>query len=344
MKALRSIAEGFFYKQYFGRLGRVDYFHTMKLLRRVCFFLFLAATILCGDSLRAQDLIVTIQGDSLNVKIQKETDQFLYYRTVKSKKGDFVISRKEVSDFKFNFFLAEGEQGHTTQPDEEPKSVFTQKRDRFQLWGNGGGAYYLAFTDQEDEAIKDYYNKLRWGYSFGLGANFFFTNRFGVGASFEQSAFSNTFDGTVGVTFTLPSGMDTLLIGSLSDDITLRHIGVNFLMRFPFERTGSAIQLSFGLGYNTFENKASVVKGFEYEGNSIGLSINGEYQIALGGGLFLPIKLGLTNVSFVNMKVTTSPDMPPELAEFITREFENDEENPQSGSRIALTLGLLYAF
>lgn len=314
----------------------------MDILRRIGLMsAFFCAFIYCNH-LHGQDLVVTIQGDSLNVKIQKDTDQFIYYRTPNSKRGDFVISKKEVTDFVYGFYLNDNEDytPSNSGPD-EVSELYEEKKQRFQIWGTGGFGYYLAFPDENaQDAEKEYFKQLRKGYTFGLGANVFFTERYGVGAVYEQSAFSHTFDGFVEVV--LP---DTSFIGGYADDIEMRHIGLSFIMRFAFKRNTSALQLSAGLGYSSYVNDATLVGDFKYEGSTLGIALSAEYQIGLGGNLYLPFKIGLNNVAFTQMKVTLSDGMPEELGQGLKDYYENGLlEEPLTGSRFSATIGLLFAF
>ena len=58
-------------------------------------FLFGAA----ASTVKSQDLIVRIYGDTLSGKVDKEDARFVYYRTIHTKKGETeIISLKEVAE------------------------------------------------------------------------------------------------------------------------------------------------------------------------------------------------------------------------------------------------------
>jgi hypothetical protein len=97
-------------------------------MKYIAVFIFL----LCGGkALVAQDLIVTIQRDSIFCKIDRTDDRFVYYRTAKTKRSGYeLISNREVKELVYDVGVGEGK---IIEPIREKRGY-----EMFQLWGGGG--------------------------------------------------------------------------------------------------------------------------------------------------------------------------------------------------------------
>lgn len=298
------------------------------------------------SQLMAQDLIVTINKDSLNVKIDKETDQFVYYIIPKQGNNSLVMSKKQISDVVYGFYsgssnsIGAGAAGDSDKPYTSGGAQGEKQIEHFQLSGSIGYARMLVLVDEDNQLIKDYYNKLYNGFDYSFQFNYMFKEKIGVGLLFETARFENSIDAS----YTNPNAPPNTspVFGKVSDDITLKHFGANFIFRLPFRRSASALQFDAGVGYSTYKNIAEIVYGYELRGETLGLSAGAAYQLNLGGGLYIPFRVGIKTAVFTNIDLETAGDMPDELAFDLNRQLE--ESVGISGERFSLSIGLLYAF
>ncbi len=302
---------------------------------KAIFVLGLCLTFFSEES-KGQDLIVTLQGDSIESKITEVTDQFIFYRTKNSRKEDLVISRREVLEYRYGFY-AESLEGY-----KEIKVIDVEKHDRFQVYGSAG---YARSTSIEEEASQDFINeyleKLKNGWYFDVGARFYFTERFGLGAEYSQASFNNSLD-NIGL------DIDTATyFGNLADEITMNHFGVNFIYRIPFKTSETSLVLSGGMGYSTYTNNAELIWEYSIEAQSIGFLFSGELLLALGGNVYLPIKLKLHSVVFGGFDIAYGDEIvgnqlrPVDFEEILESSYE---EEFISGSRLEVGGGILFAF
>ncbi len=285
---------------------------------------------------QAQDLIVTLQGDSIESKIREVTDQFIFYRTKESRKEDLVISRREVLDFRYGFY------SEHIDDYEEIKVVDPQKHDRIQVYGSAGYARSTAIDeDANQEFINEYLEELKNGWYFDVGVRGYFTERFGLGFEFTQSKFNNELANI---------GLDldtTTYFGNLSDQITMNHFGVNFIYRIPFKNSGTSVILSGGMGYSTYTNDAELIWDYTLEASTIGMMFSGELVLPLGGNVYLPIKLKLHSVAYTNFDITYGDAIvrnqlrPVEFEDILESSYEDEFI---SGARLEVGGGILFAF
>jgi hypothetical protein len=324
-----------------------SYFHVMNIMgRRLCFFGFLFMFFSFSE-LSAQDLIVTINSDSLDVKIDKETDRFVYYIIPKQGNNSLVMSKKQISDIVYGFYsgspaaVSSGKTGgEPDKPYASGSALVDKKMERLQLSASIGYARMLVLVDEDNQLVKDYYNKLYNGFDYSFQFNYMFKEKLGVGLMFETARFENS----ISASYTNPNAPPNTapVFGQISDDITLQHFGANFIFRLPFRRSSSALQFDAGFGFSTYENIAEVVYEYELRGETLGLSVGASYQLNLGGGLYIPFRIGIKTALFTNMDLETADDMPDELASDLNNQLE--ESIGISGERFSLSIGLLYAF
>ena len=76
---------------------------------------------------------------------------------------------------------------------------------------------------------------------------------------------------------------------------------------------------------------------------SLGSNLTAEYQVALGEGLYVPIKVGVRTTIFSNPRLSPADDMPDDVMDDLEL-FYDDPINTISGARLEVSLGLLFAF
>ena len=133
-------------------------------MKKIFLIIFLS---IIGFSSNAQDLIVTISGDSLNVKITRITKLFIYYSY--SSNGEIrntLLQKEAVKYYAYNFYTPAGSSNN-------PKRLLDDWRLSFQ----GGLSFRVAETDPKlPQFIKEYLNELKSGHHFGFDGTYFLNN------------------------------------------------------------------------------------------------------------------------------------------------------------------------
>lgn len=271
----------------------------------------------------AQDLIVTITGDSIYCRAEKTTDTFVYYVTRKTKRGKFeLISRKEVVDVIYNF-----EDGFLTKGKLKDFSVV-------QVYGTFTGSRILTGGVRNlSERFDEYISKLKWGSGYTAGVNLFVSKSIGLGVLYSQSNYSNSIDIVqVGTGFR----------GELSDDFSLKYIAFSLAYRVNIHSSESFILLCGGLGYVSYHNDASTIYAYTLDGSTIGSHLYVSFNLSLGSGIFIPIQFGFKGTSISNFDLKFKESLPKDFEEAILSDIENSE--PASYLRLELSVGLLISF
>ena len=150
-------------------------------------FVFFAIAILHQFAASAQDLLVTVEGDSLNCKITKIKGDYIYFTF--SHQGEIrntLLSQSQVKKYQYNF--------HATS-DIQPHQI-TGYKPEFPHWRlavNGGWSYRLApIADGFTSVEKEYLKGLKSGFAFSCDATYFFGEMFGVGMKYDLFKSSNS--------------------------------------------------------------------------------------------------------------------------------------------------------
>jgi hypothetical protein len=248
---------------------------------------------------RAQDFIITIAGDTLKGKVQQTNDQFVFYRTSKTKRGESdVISRKEVREILYGAYDVSARESNDL--------VKPRRDDAFSVWGGGGFSRILESDADISDDFKDYYDRLKSGYWIGGGVNFFPANELGFGVLYSTASFSNSI--TVQQT-------TTGRVGTLADNITLQYIGANLALRLQGAEDWYVIMLNVGPGLSLYRNDAQLFNGYLLQSNALGIHLNGEFGASLGQGMYIGLQLGFKGISHSDYTYTPAADMPADLVE-----------------------------
>jgi hypothetical protein len=278
------------------------------------------------SSAKAQDLIVTIQSDSIFCKIDRTDDRFVYYRNAKTKRTDYeLISKREVKELVYDVGTIAGE---SIEPMREKRGY-----EMFQFWGGGGFSRVFSGNGEVSEEFEEYYDKLRSGFFYTGGFNIFLNESIGLGGFFSASNYSNSVD-VINTT--------TMVTGQLSDDISLRYIGLNLAIRVIPENLDMTFQFNLGLGQSRYVNEAAVIYPFRIEGNAVGGHASAELQLKLGQGIYLPIYLRLLGFNINEIEFTPGQDMPPADEEEIRTIVLSSV--PVNISRFQIGAGLCFSF
>ncbi len=279
------------------------------------------------DILRAQDLIIKITGDTLRCKVEQANDQFVYYRTASTKRGESdVISRKEVREIIYAAYSTTSKERNALKREKSYETLA--------FWGGGGYSRVIEAEVDGPDGIKEYYNKLNNGYWYGGGFNYFVNAEIGFGAFYSTSEYSNTI--TVEDTI-------TGRIGPLTDYIRLQYVGLNFVVRMKQSQDNwLTYQLNLGPGWSMYENDAALFYGYALRSNALGIHFNGELMASLGQGTYIALQMGIKGISHGEVAFTPADDMPADLSEQI--QLLIDQSLPLNVFRLDLGLTFTISF
>ena len=281
---------------------------------------FLVCSVACG-----QDIIIRVTGDTMHVNVDSSNETFLYYTSASTKRGELdIISRKEVAEILYNVENAKGKQRQVNRREARTYELI-------QVYLSYQGCYLPNSAIPEGE-FKDYYTALQYGSGLRGGLNFYFNEFIGVGATYSTSSYKNSVPVQL---------ISTGAQGNLSDDIRIKYFGMGAVFKINMGDKKTNFTAEAGAGMNFFNNEAESVYGYNLKGQGLGIHLSGAFNINLGGGLYLPLKVGYIGNFVGNLSLETSSNMPLELK----NDLENAIENQNiSVSRLSIGVGFLFAF
>ena len=289
-------------------------------------FVLIILAVLIYGAVSAQDLIVRITGDSLHVKVDSQNDTFVYYIAHNSKRGEReVISRKEISQILYNYESPDGQLRR--------KANFKTRDYKFVHFYAQFSGYYLPNEDIPDDNFKEYYTELQFGSGYSAGANYFLTERIGVGLAYSFSQYGNA----VAVTHP-PTGAQ----GTLSDNLKINYYGTNVVFRFDLGESETNFILSIGAGINQYRNDAKIIYSYNIKAHSIGFHASAAFNLSLGGGLAIPITLGYIGNTVGNFSLEMDDNMPDDFKGSLEQSLSDG--NSLSVARLFAGVGLSFAF
>ncbi len=272
-----------------------------------------------------QDIIVRVTGDTIHVNVESSNETFVYYTSASTKRGELdVISRKEIAEILYNVENVKGRQRQVNRREARAYELI-------QVYLSFQGCFLPNAAIPEGE-FKEYYTVLQYGSGFRGGLNFYFNEFIGIGATYSKSSYKNSIPVQL---------VSTGVQGNLSDDIRIQYLGTGAVFKFNMGEKKTNFTLEAGAGINFFNNDAESVYGYNLKGQGLGIHLSGAFNLNLGGGLYLPLKVGYIGNYVGNLTLKTNTNMPAELK----NELEDAIENQNiSVTRLSLGAGLLFAF
>ena len=190
---------------------------TNKLKRAVILFFISIVTL----SIKAQDLIVTSEGDSINCKITKVSKENIYFTFVhKNETRSTLISTNQIKQRQFNYFQ--------TSDMQMGKVIGREVYPRFRVALNGGWSYRLGkISDDIPSDFKQYTRELKSGYHYGLDLSYYFSEIFGAGLKLGNHQSKNKLSN---IYLAQSAGYGNTV--KISDNMTTSFIGPFFSTRF----------------------------------------------------------------------------------------------------------------
>lgn len=293
--------------------------------------LFLTFTTTMTVSLRAQDLIVRIYGDTIHCRVDQEDQHFVYYRTTPSRRGvSKIISIKEVREIFYDV--------NTNR-----KKVGLRKTERLyekiQITMQAGYSHILVIDDMYGDKLEELYDELRGGTYLDARGNYFLNADVGVGFLYSHSRFRTKTE--ISVKLSAPPALE--FNGGLLHNRYVNYYAVNLAYRMQSDASKTVFQIDAGLGILTFEDRGKLIDEFQLTSFALGGHLSGSFQLGLGEGLYLPAYVSLKGFSLSSFKLNTDPDIDPDLREIMEGIYFNLGRGI-SMSRLDVGIGLGFAF
>lgn len=283
------------------------------------FFMVLVASLVQG-----QDLIVTVDSDSIHCKINKIKKDHIFFIYKKDKIYQSTLIEKSkvasyIQDFKPEYKIPKDSlPGYEKFPQHlfaisAGVSIDPGKRDPDFLPG-----------------FDDYVSDLRSGLNVGIDYSFFWGERTGIG--FLANYFSTN---ALEVNVSGTDGNGNPVESNLSNEIRVLFIGPSFPIRFLNKTKKSAFIWNTSLGYIDYRDTYFYVDEVITRGSGFGTVSTFGYNFGFNENLSFGIQVGLTTSYFKNITIETETGT--------TRTGLPDNQRPIASSRIDFSAGLRYS-
>lgn len=274
-----------------------------------------------GLTAQAQDLIVTLNGDSINGKITKIKSDFIYFT---------FLQRDEIRQTLLPVAKVKSHQQNYYSFSELPKtytSTATAIHSKFRIALNAGFSQLLAKTAESVSAQnRSYITELKSGYHYGLDASYFLSKDLGFGVKLNQFKTSNS-----GTFYSEMSG--TFLV---EDNISNTFIGPSFTAQSAGADSKHTFIINAALGYLNYTNNGRSNTGvLQLSGGTLGSALDVGYDLKL----FKNFALG-AQASIISGVLTSYTLSNGNMSKKVNLN-ENERENL---ARLDLSLGARFNF
>lgn len=237
--------------------------------------------ILTIGNLKAQDLIVTNEGDSLNCQITKQRDGIVYFKFLKD--GQIKTTLLPVSKVTS---IIQAYYAVSNLPSGRLRKQAGYEQWRYGMYG-GYGYRMAKISDQLSGQYRDYMKKLRSGYMLGGDIHYFPSEAIGLGIKYTMNKHKRD-EG-----------------GDFSDNITMHYIAASFLNRYVLANPANSFLLGLNLGFQSYKDKtlALGIGDMSISGNTAGLGMELGFDHKIARGAALHFGLGFTTATLYKIKV-----------------------------------------
>lgn len=230
----------------------------------------------------AQDLVVTKQGDSLNVEIIKVTETHLKYAYRTGKKVVRINQPKsEILAFQYIFFSEK----RTLEYVFDPNDV------RFRLAFNGGPSWGLDGPPEDaSDFFKDYSRRVNSGWFLKGELNFFMKNRVGVGLVYDHFFTQESIDNVLFI----DNVTNDTITGTLADDVKINYIGPHFTYHVDTGIENFTLFLGGGLGHMWYRDDFLRVDPFTATARTLGYHLSASADFILMENIMMGIEVSGT--------------------------------------------------
>lgn len=216
----------------------------------------------------SQDLIVTIDGDSINANISSIENNYVYF-TYFEKNSNFktVLPSEKVQNFNYGFY----------RPDFESIGEFVglKNYNHFRVALNVGYGYQTApLADDVPDDFKSYIKRLKSGFHIGGDLTYYFTEVLGIGMKYNRFITSNYMEHIY-----IVDEYDNTRYGEMKDDVAITFIAPTFSTRFINQKKSGALYLNTSFGYVDYNNAKIIVDPYIYTGKTVGFAFDFGYDL-----------------------------------------------------------------
>ncbi len=244
-------------------------------------FIFLLIAFFQQITTFGQDLLVTEKGDSLNCKITKIKNDYVYFTF--SHEGEVrntLLLKTQVKYYQYNYYV---------KPEVLPHQMTSYKPEypHWRLAFNGGWSYRLAsLPDGLSSAEKEYLKKLKSGFSISCDVTYFFMEALGVGLKYDLYKSSNSLSG-------------------LSDNISIPFIGPAFATRVFNQDKTNYWFFNLAFGYMGFKDKGTASgQSGTIKGGTAGVAMDIGYDFAISKNWAAGVQVSLLSGMITELDYT----------------------------------------
>ena len=237
----------------------------------------------------SQDLIVTIDNDSINGKLTKLKKNYVYFYFDLNDVHLAVtlIPRTYIQNIVHNYYRP------IKLPPKE-KVVKYREFPAFRLsFGSGGSYRLLAISSDIHSEMIDYTKRLNFGYNFHLDVAGYFNKHIGLGASCKWFKASNYMD-------RMDITQENTETEYFMDDINVCFLAPMLSGRFLNKTQRHALHLNASIGYLGYWNNARYNWDYQAKAYATGISFDVGYDIRVYKSLWIGFQLSLIAEAFAN--------------------------------------------
>jgi hypothetical protein len=219
------------------------------------YLLVLLAQVFC--SAKAQDLIVTKEGDSLNCRIKKMSAEYIHFAfRHKGELRQTLLLKSEVRYVQKGYYTVS----------EVPEEIKEKVRYKRFTAGFGGGLSYVVTPAGETNGLSSYLEELRTGHHYAVNGSFYFNEYLGLGLRYSYFNTRHQLDNVYAV---YPDG--STRNGTISDNITCNLIAPALTTRLISGSRKFVFRSDFAAGLFTYHNEGKAFDSFELRGSTFSL-------------------------------------------------------------------------
>jgi hypothetical protein len=278
---------------------------------------------LSSISIYSQDLIVTNEGDSLNCKITKITENAIYFTfKYKDEIRSTLLPTNQVKHYQQDYYQT------SIVPAE--KIVSREIYPHFRAAINGGLSYRTAKLSEDIPSDFDqYFRDLNSGGNYGFSLSYFFSEYLGLGFQYDVYRSKNETD----LVYVTPPGGPTRG-GPMSDNITINFIGPSFSTRLLDRNKKNSFLVNLSIGYMGYKNSAVLITDYLIKGSTLGWDWDIGYDIRIAENWAIGFQLSYKGGYITEYELSDGND---------TKTVKLEMGHYESLYRIDLSLGIRFS-
>ena len=197
---------------------------------------------------------------------------------------------------------------------------------KLRIAGHVGGGWRPARVVDADPVVEDHLRKLKWGYSYGADAAYYFNDALGAGIRFSQMRSSHGLDVMV-----TDKTTGARRYGRLEENVSMTFLGPVFAMRLLGKNKLNAFVFNVGIGYLGYRDTGYAIDPVKITGGTVGFVTDIGYDLALSKQVSLGAMLSAVTGTLSEATYTENG---------VTKTRELDKDNREGLGHITLSLGL----